>query len=119
MFKATTDGNMELKQTHKILNDFSTRHQLINRALDGCKVALDNLNKEDGGRSELRGHYPNELILQFDKQSLIFKSGKTNTPFIRTEIGIYVKSNQSLPLGKYSLDTNLNNEDIDDWLIVD
>lgn len=110
---------MELERTQKILNDFSAKHQLTNRAVDGCKVALDNLIKEDGGLSELKGHYPNELILQFDKQSLFFKSSKTDTPFIRTEIGIYVSSNQSLPLGKYSLDTNLNNEDIEEWLIID
>ena len=116
---------MEIDKTQEILNDFSTRHQLIGRAVDGCKVALQNLVKEDGGQEELGGHDLKDLILEFNEQSLIFKSYQTNSPVIRTEIGVYIKDPDHVwvrglqPIGKYKLDTNLSAEDIDDWLIID
>ena len=116
---------MEIDKTQEILNDFSTKHQLIDRAAKSCKVALKNLVKADGGQIELGGHDLKDLILEFNGQSLIFKSYRTENPYIRTEIGIYIKDPDNVwvrglePIGKYELDTNLAAEDIDDWLTID
>jgi len=121
----TTDNQMEIDKAQEILNDFSTRHQLVDRAVDGCKVALENLIKGDGGQDELGGHDLKDLILEFNGQSLIFKSYQTENPFIRTEIGVYIKDPDNVwvrglePIGKYELDTDLSAEDIDDWLTID
>ena len=56
---------------------------------------------------------------------MIFNSYLTDTPFVRTEIGIYIKDKANVwvrglePVGKYVLETNLEGEDIDDWLDFD
>lgn len=84
-------------------------------------IAKDNGNLE----KTTGGFEPSELIYEFNNQALIFKSYLTDTPFIRTEIGIYIEDTANVwvrglhPVGKYVLETNLEGENIDDWLYFD
>jgi hypothetical protein len=107
------------------LNNFSDKYKLIVRAIDCCKEVLNKLSKE-GERQERIGVFEiGELILDCNGQSLIFRSHRPGIPFIRTEIGIFIKDPSNSwfrglePVGRYELDTNLDNEDIDDWLTID
>src|SRR5688572_3885233 len=118
---------MGLKDIQKSLTDFSTQFDLVEQAKKSCaKVILDLIDEDNGNLEKTTGGFePSELIYEFNNQALIFNSYLTDTPFVRTEIGIYIKDTANVwvrrlePVGKYVLETNLEGEDIDDWLDFD
>ena len=117
---------MDYKRIQKSLLDFSEKHGLIERAKKSCKNVIKNIVEENNGDlSRIGGFDINELIFEFNSQILIFKSYTTDVPFIRTQIGIYIKDLNEVwirniePIGSYELDTSFEGEDIDDWLNID
>ena len=116
---------MRIDKVQKDLQELSTSYKLIEKAVTGCKQSIKNLVEEDGGEEELKGRQKDELVLEFNVQSLVFASWETDDAFIKTEIGIFVKDPDNVwarglkPIGRYILETNLHGEDIDDWLIID
>ena len=118
---------MGLNDIQKTLTDFSTQLDLVDQAKKSCAKVILDLIAEDNGNLErtTRGFEPSELIYEFNHQALIFNSYLSDTPFVRTEIGIYIKDKANVwvrglePVGKYVLETNLEGEDIDDWLDFD
>ncbi len=110
----------------KTLLDFSDKFDLINKSKKSCQDAIQNLLDDNNGDLSLIGGFEQEeLIYEFNKQTFVFNSFITDTPFVRTEIGIYIKDKDSVwirglePVGLYEMDTNLQGEDIDDWLTID
>ena len=118
---------MGLNDIQKTLTDFSTQLDLVDQAKKSCAKVIPDLIAEDNGSLEktTRGFEPSELIYEFNNQALIFNSYLTDTPSVRTQIGIYIKDKGNVwvrglePVGKYVLETNLEGEDIDDWLDFD
>ncbi len=118
---------MDLMDIQKRLNDFSQKLDLVNQAHESCKEVIERLKQEDkeGDLDSFGGFDPAELIYEFDNQTLVFNCYKTDIPFIRTQIGIYIDDPDKVwvrglePVGNYKLDTNLEGEHIDDWLYFD
>ena len=118
---------MGLNDIQKTLTDFSTQLDLVDQAKKSCAKVILDLIAEDNGNLEktTRGFEPSELIYEFNNQALIFNSYLTDAPFVRTEIGIYIMDKANVwvrglePVGKYVLETNLEGENIDDWLDFD
>jgi len=118
---------MGLKDIKKTLSDFSTQLDLVDQAKKSCaKIILDSIAKDNGNLEKTTGGFePSELIYEFNNQAFIFNSYLTDIPFVRTEIGIYIRDTANVwvrrlePVGKYVLETNLDGENIDDWVDFD
>lgn len=78
---------MELDDIQKILNDLSTRFDLINTAKKSCGVVIIDLVQK--GEDKIGGFEPSELIYEFKSQKFVFNYYLREEPFISTEIGIY------------------------------
>jgi hypothetical protein len=117
---------MELSTIKQKLKDFSDKLDLVNQARESCLNVITKLVNEDkGDLATIGGFYPSELIYEFKDQTFVFNSYLTDTPFIQTQIGIYINDPEKVwvrglePVGTYELDTNLEGEHIDDWLWFD
>ena len=114
---------VQFKETSKILADFVLKYNLKVEAMRLCKVAMSNCLEDDP--SGLGDFGINEIMLDFSKHTLIFEHYLYKSPFVKTEIGLYkteineVYMKNHEPIGYYQLDTNLNGEHFDDWLIID
>jgi len=114
---------MSLEKTNKTLIEFSDKHNLKQEAMKSCQIAMFNciLNDVDG----LGGFKLTEIHLEFIKQDLIFQHYLSETPFIKTRIGLYKKEENDIylrnlePIGYYELDSDANGESFDDWLIIE
>jgi hypothetical protein len=119
-------SNMVRENLQKILKNFSEQFDLVNKAMESCKEVINNLITEDNGDlKSTAGFEKEELIYEFNKQTFVFNTYLTDIPFVRTEIGIYIKDPDNVwergieRVGKYELDTNLSGQHIDDWLDFD
>lgn len=118
---------MNLEAIQDALKKFSRDNDLVNDAYEHCRQAIRNgiQNDKENNTSKLDGFDPAELIHRFKTQALIFNSSHRTIPFVRTQIGIYVADpdgpwgDHMRPVGRYELDTDLNGEHIDDWLVFD
>jgi hypothetical protein len=117
---------MEINIIQQKLREFSDKLDLVNQARQSCSNVITKLVNEDKGDLETIGGFdPSELIYEFKDQTFVFNSYLTDTPFIQTQIGIYINDPEKVwvrglkPVGTYELDTNLDGEHIDDWLWFD
>jgi len=114
---------MDLQDISRLFNNLSQQHQLIDKAMSNAKeVLIDLIHKDDGSLIHINTLEQENILYAFNKQSYIFQRFESTVSFIRTEIGIYHKDrNNSLsvrmPVGIYELDTTLEGEVMDDWLI--
>ena len=117
---------MELSSIQQKLKEFSENLDLVNQARKSCSEVIINLvNEAKGDLKTIGGFHPSELIYEFKDQTFVFNSYLTEMPFIQTQIGIYINDPDKVwviglePVGTYELDTNLEGENIDDWLWFD
>lgn len=117
---------MTLNQIKNTLTDFSKKNNLQQKALKSCQVAMLNCIEDDiDGLGGLGGFKIEEIRLEFIRQEVIFEHYSNNTPFVKTRIGLYKNIENDIyfrnlePVGYYELDTNLDGESFDDWLIID
>ena len=114
---------MSLEEIKKQLKEFSGKHGLIQNAYDGCLTFMKNSLEDD--REVLGGFSIDEIQLECLRQEFIFNDYLRPTPFLRTRIGIYKKEENGgsihdlESIGYYDLDTNMEGESVDDWLIID
>lgn len=116
---------MDLEDIQQLLTDFSTKLELVEVAKKKCHDVIYDLIKKNNGNLEKIGSFePTELVFEFNKQTFVFNIYYTDVPFIRTEIGIYIKDPDNVwvrglePVGTYELDTDLDGEHIDDMLDI-
>lgn len=68
------------------------------------------------------GFVRHEITLLFDGYQFLIQK-RYSDPIIRTRIGLYVENKMFLdnvePIGYYDLETDLNGEILDDWLVID
>jgi hypothetical protein len=114
---------MDLEDTKKFLGEFVIKHNLKQKALEGCEEFMSN-SYEDGDDS-IRGFSREDLIIDFENHKLVFEHYFYPTPFVETKIGIYKKEEEDIyvtnhePVGYYVLDTDFHGQTFDDWLIID
>lgn len=114
---------MTIKDVENILSKFSEKHNLKKEALISCRVAMSNCVADDP--EGLGGFRIEEVRLEFVQQEMIFEHYFYNTPFVKTRIGLYKNEENEIyvrnlePIGYYELDTDLEGESFDDWLIID
>lgn len=112
----------DLKNISQILDDFVLQYNLKDEAVRRCMVAMTNCLEDDP--AGLSGFGLNEIKLDFKSHTFIFEHNFFPTPFIKTEIRlfktvvdeIYVGNHE--PIGYYQLDTDLEGNHFDDWLII-
>lgn len=117
----------------KSLDEWSREHELLEQAIESCKISLRNCAIEEAesfpthntGIDILRGRKLSDIELIFDKQSLVFRNNMFNHPCIDTQIGLYVADSKSIyfrdlkPIGTYRLITRLDLEVDEDYLVLD
>lgn len=114
---------MNLEEIEKVLIDFSTRHNLKQKAKEMCLLCMTNALKDDP--KTLGGFNLEEIRLNFVEHELIFDHSFYNTPFVKTQIGLYKTESNDIyvggyeRIGAYFLDTDINGEHFDDWLLVE
>ncbi|MFK7979493.1 MAG: hypothetical protein AB8G86_05900 [Saprospiraceae bacterium] len=108
---------------NKELIKFVEKYNLKEEAISSCNFAMKNCLKDD--LKGLGGFTINEIRLEFISHKLIFEHYLYSKPFVKTRIGLYKAKENDVyirnlePIGYYELDTNLNGESFDDWLITD
>lgn len=113
----------DLQKLTQTLDDFCLKHSLKEEAERHCRVAMTNCIEDDN--NGLGGFSLDEIKLDFVKHELVFRHYLHGTPFVKTEIGLYKTEPDEVyirdhePIGYYQLDTDLNGEHFDDWLIID
>jgi hypothetical protein len=118
---------MTVSEIKILLNDFSTKHELVEKALDGCKKIIDYLIEEDqkNKMDSLGGFSKDEIIIKFDHQKLLFNDCYDQSPLIIVQIGLYIKDIKDIylrniePIGYYQLHVNGDGEIIDDVFTID
>ncbi len=107
------------------LQEWSKSSGLIEKAIAGGKVFLENSMEEDE-KLGLTGRWQlSDIQLIFDKQSLVFKSDTLDYPYVDTQIGLYIPDDRKvwfrdlMPIGTYRLITALDGEVMDDYLQMD
>ncbi len=114
------------------LEKWSQEHKLIERSLKNCLISLHDAAIEEAklfptfnaSVDMISGWKLSEIKLEFENQSLIFKHGILNYPFIITQIGLYIEEPRSYyfrgakPIGTYKLIATLDGEVDDTYLIV-
>lgn len=114
---------MDGQNISRLLNNLSQQHELIDKAIFNAKeVLIDLIHKDDGSLIYINTLEQEDILYAFNKQSFIFQRFDSMVSFIRTEIGIYHKDRRNslsvqMPVRIYELDTALNGEVMDDWLI--
>src|SRR5436305_11754687 len=119
--------NQRMEGIAERLRQWSEESGIVEKALENCKVSLANCAEEDKqiGEQPLKGWELEQIRLEFDKQSLVFKHGILSYPYIDTEIGLYVDDPEGIyfrhlkPIGSYRLITTLDGEVNDDYLVLD
>jgi len=112
---------MELSSIAKELQAFSEKHDLINEALSGCVIALENCKKENPEEAELI----EDTKIKFEKQEFIFNESEAGSPFVRTRMTLYIADTDSEDEselekhGYYLLDTDKDGKHFDDWLVFE
>jgi len=112
---------MEFKDIDISLRKFSERHDLINHALESCRNAIKSCLEENPDE----GYPLDETELRFDKQELVFNHHFYNTPYIKTQIGLYqlvkgiASEDDSDKYGYYILDTDEKGNHFDDSLVYE
>lgn len=94
-------------------------------SLDLKKIAFENLDKIFIENSEVKGFLggfgKEEIITAFDYFDYRV-DGRNNKSLIITKIGLYVENGNYVdklqPIGYYELETNLDGDLIDDWLVI-
>ena len=115
---------LDLEAVSAELQDWAAQYNLVEDAIAGAKVFIHN-NESD--EADL-GHKPvldySQLILELDKQFLVFKNGENSTVphvYVSTQIGLYVQDKVYFrglrPVGYYQLITGIDGEVKDDYLI--
>lgn len=114
---------MLIEDLQNILNGFSDKHDLKQKAITSCMKAMNNSFNED--ITAFGGFSIDEIRLEFVKQEFRFEHYFRETPYVKTRIGLYKKKENAVyirnlePIGYYELDTDLSGDSFDDWLIVD
>ncbi len=107
------------------LREWSHNSSLIEKAIEGGKVSLENSIEEDKRLGLIGRRHLSDIQLRFDKQSLVFKSDTIDYPYVDTQIGLYVAADRKgwfrdlIPVGTYRLITALDGEVMDDYLELD
>lgn len=112
---------MEFEEINISLRKFSEDNDLVNQALESCQIAIKNCLKENPEE----GYSLEETELRFDKQEFVFNHHFSNTPYIKTQIGLYrlvdgvASGDDSDKYGYYILDTDAKGNHFDDWLVYE
>lgn len=99
------------------LEQWSGEQKLIEKAIDGCKVFMQNAALDDAehfpegntGVDILRGRKLSDIQLHFEHQALVFKNANLSYPYFDIQIGLYVTDPTGLyyrdlePIGTYRL----------------
>ncbi|MBL7817080.1 MAG: hypothetical protein JNL70_18805 [Saprospiraceae bacterium] len=114
---------MTTEEIHQTLKEFSEKYKLKQEAIDSCMKAMEHCIADDS--DGLGGFSIDEIRLEFMQHDLIFEHYLYNIIFVKTKIGLYQnKENPDYvkrlkPIGYYELDTNMEGDSFDDWLIID
>ncbi|RYG71951.1 hypothetical protein EON80_04620 [bacterium] len=107
------------------LREFAAKHDLVAKAISGCWKCVENLLEEGEADAKiLRGPGVENLAVFFKKHFLVFEHEAYETPFISTQIILYVKDDenpdfaQQFPLGIYDYETYPDGELRDDWFVL-
>lgn len=110
-----------------LLDNFSTKHGLVEKAIDSCNKVIDYLIEEDqkSNVASFGGFSKDEIILEFDHQKLLFSDYYEQSPLIVVQIGLYIKDLKGIYLrnlesiGYYQLHINGDAEIIDDVFVIE
>jgi hypothetical protein len=117
----------------RALEAWSQEHNLTDRAIESCKVAMQDCAREDAelfpdrntGPELLAGYKLDEFQIHIDSQALIFKNDFLPYPYVDMRIGLYVPDPDGAhfrnlkPVGHYRLIVTLDGEINDDYLVID
>jgi hypothetical protein len=112
---------MEFKELNINLRRFSEKHDLVNHALESCRIAINNCLEENPDE----GYPLDETEFRFDKQEFVFNHQYFKTPYIKTQIGLYqivkgvTSKDDSDKFGYYILDTDEKGNHFDDCLVYE
>lgn len=115
----------QLESIVQQLQEWSQQQDLIEKAIEGCHISLQNWARDDKGIGLIARWKVSDIQLHFDHQSLVFKHDVLSYPYVRTQIGLYVAADSKAwfrdlePIGKYGLMTMLDGQVADDYLIFD
>jgi hypothetical protein len=114
------------EQIAQWLEDFAQRHDLAQKATEGCWKVVHNLLVEgDVDAKLLHAWNVEKLEAHLDKHSFVFTHIWLNYAYVDTQIGLYVKDESGsflddlIPIGRFNLRTRLNGEYDDDSFILD
>lgn len=105
--------------------DWSSQHDLVKVAIASARVSLHNYAQEETAAGLKPALDYEQLLLEFDKQSLVFKSGILSYVYIDTQIGLYLRDEAGVhfrglkPVGYYRLITLPNGRVENDYLVFD
>ena len=111
-----------MKSIEKELKSFVEKYNLKEEAISSCKIAMENCLKDD--IDGMGGFLIEDIRLEFVSYKLIFEHYFFSTSFVKTKIGLYKIEENDIyirnlePIGYYELDTYLNGESFDDWLVT-
>ena len=104
------------------LSVWASQHNLVEEALASAKVFVHNNEQQEIEIGLKPAIDYSEIIYDFDKQSLVFKSNLSHI-CVDTQIGLYVRDTQKIyyrglePVGHYRLITSVDGQAEDDCLV--
>jgi len=110
---------MTFQNITTFLQEFSRQHQLKKEAFKSCEEVFKNCSQQDLG-----GFTRNEILVNFSSHYFIFDHNYNHQkfPFVRTRLYLYDKATYSpsfkSTIGYYDLDTSMDGEHFDDWLVI-
>mgnify|MGYP001314457873 CR=1 FL=1 len=104
---------MEFSDINTNLRKFSEKHDLINHALDSCRIAIQNCLNENPNE----GYPLDKTELRFSKQEFIFNNHFSKSPYIKTQIDLYKIDSDKY--GSYILNTDEQGNHFDDCLVYE
>lgn len=117
-----TEKPLNWEHTVSELEAWSLQHNLVAEALASAKVFVRNNEQEEIAIGLKPTIDYREIVYDFDKQSLVFKSNLPHV-YIDTQIGLYLRDTRGIyyrglePVGHYRLITFLDGQDEDGYLI--
>jgi hypothetical protein len=112
-----------MTEIKEIFKAFSEDVVLKKLAFESCYATMKNCLQED--MECLGGFKFEELKVEFVKQQIVLEHILYDAPYVKTSLGIFLKEEREdfignlEPIGTYELDTSLEGEIIEDWLMID
>ena len=115
---------MEPQELVDYLSQIGKETGLIEKAKQSCMETIRTYSEDLSDTPH--GHYTNdELILEFDYQSLVFNHHFGIHPYIKTRIGIFVNDTDQnwidnlKPIGFFECESDFEGKELDNFLVLD